>query len=262
MAGCAHCSQPLVLSKQGDGSQPAQEIPDDLTLPCGCHLHWECLIEEAEEVAISLKCPVCQTYLAANQPGPSATNAVWPAMQGVKVPVSYHSEGGVQEDYDILPDLTEEAYLVSHPEALDARAFLTMVQEGDVLGLMDLLSGAPHEDGIDDSALSFNTLLRWQNPLGGNKGALHIAVEEDQEDTFYLLLFLASRLPESAFPRALLVSAQQSGITRPPVCPDPDIRSLRDANGETAEDYARRIGGSWGWLAETGIFSFVDEETK
>ena len=93
--------------------------------------------------------------------------------------------------------------------------------------------------------------------MANNRSALHVAVEDDKVDIFYMLLFLGSRLPEDAFPRPLLVSAQQSGMTRPPHIADPDIRALKDSNGETAEDYARRKGGSWAWLVETGIFSHV-----
>jgi hypothetical protein len=37
----------------------------------------------------------------------------------------YHNEGGVQERLDVLPLITEEAYLEANPAARPARAFMT-----------------------------------------------------------------------------------------------------------------------------------------
>jgi hypothetical protein len=240
-------------SGSGSDTEENTKCADDLMLPCGCHMHWECLFDEATDVAISLKCPACEKYLPNNPPGPSVTNAVFQAPQGVSILCRYKSEGGVQNEYDILPDLTEEAYLQSHPEGVEGRAFMTHIRNNDILGMMDMLVQAPIFPGIDDTTLDVSALMRWQNPLDNNKSTLMVAVEENQIDPFYLLLWTASRAPEEAFPRRLLTSVQQSGIARPP-CGPVDIRSIQDANGDTAKDYAQRMGGEWQFLVDVGMF--------
>jgi len=276
MASCVQCNKPLVwVPFQGplrtgkilavSGEQPEfpenQETPDDLWLSCGCHWHWDCLFDEAEDIVLSLKCPVCDTHLATNEPGPSATNPVHHMNQGITVLASYTSQHGVQPNIDLLPDLTEESYMKSHPEVVEARALFIMAKNNQVVDMMELLAQAPHE-AEDSVTLGLNNLLRFQNPLEENKSLLHVAIEQGHQDTFYILLFLASQLPDDAFPRSVHVATQQSGMTRPPHRPHPDIRSLRDSNGETAEDYARKQGGNLEWLAETGLFTPAKEAAE
>lgn len=207
-------------------------------------------MDEAAEVAVSLKCPSCQSSLASNPAGPSVTNHIYHASQQAVVLTRYHSEGGVQEDYDILPDLTEEAYLISHPETRPARAFLMMCAEGDVQGMLGVLSGA--EEDEDEDSMKASDILRYQDPLGGMKSGLHIAIEKGQEQVFYLLLWLGSSLKQEAFPQDILQSAQQIGLMRPEVDQTNDIRQLQDEKGETAETYASR--GGFAALAEAGVF--------
>jgi hypothetical protein len=253
---CVSCGDRLILDVDNGDTNLDEEIPDDLELPCGCHYLWQCLLDDAAKVAVSLKCPSCEAYLPSNDPGPSVTNPIFHISQGVTIPTRYHSEGGLQENYDILPDLTEEAYLLSHPEARPARAFHTMCGSGDVMGMMSIISDAPAEAG--PGILSQAELLRYQDPLDVMQSGLHIAVEKDQKEAFYLLLFLSSRLPTSQFPLEILQSAELVGLKRLESLPNPDIRSLKDEKGDTAEAYALRAGGAWGALVEAGTFTKCD----
>ncbi|TPX15817.1 uncharacterized protein E0L32_000151 [Thyridium curvatum] len=281
MAVCAKCEDPLVLvvdyDVEDDEPPETEEVPDDLELPCGCHFHCslpppppplsrQCLIDDAAQVALSLKCPKCQSYLPANQAGPSATNPIFgpstTAAGASAIRTRYSSEGGVDDDYDILPVLTEEAYLASHPEARPARALLTMCAQGDVMGIVGLLQDMDGEDedgdGDDEARsppLPVNKLLRYQDPLGGMRSGLHVAVENNQEEAFFMLLFLASRLATSDFPAAVVESAQQVGLGRPEQGSDPDIRTLADDKGDGPEAYARKAGGKWAQWAEAGVFT-------
>jgi hypothetical protein len=251
MSACAACSKPLVLYNDSEDEFEGENPPDDLQLPCNCHFHWQCLLDTADAVAISLRCPNCDTSLAANAPGPSVTNPIFHASQGVAIPTRYHSEGGLQEDYDILPILTEEAYLASHEEERPARAFLTMCAEGDVEGIMALLGSA---DLDDEETLGPQQILRYQDVLNGGKSGLHLALENDKIEVFYLLLWLASRLPTSAFPENVARSAHDVGLARPENIPDPDIRALKDEKEETAEAYARRKSGMWEEVLQGNAF--------
>jgi hypothetical protein len=53
----------------------------------------------------------------------------------------YHNEGGVQENLDILPLVTEEAYLEANPAARPARAFMTSMFPLSLFSLLlDLLT--------------------------------------------------------------------------------------------------------------------------
>src|SRR3569833_1100958 len=199
-----------------------------------------CLLDEAAEVAVSLKCPSCQAYLPVNQPGPSTTNPIYNAPRGVTIPTRYHNEGGVEENNDILPELTEEAYLISHPEARLARAFHTMCAEGDVVGILGVIKDAG--EATDGESMPGGELLRYQDPLNSMKSGLHLAVEKNLEQVCYLLLFLASQLPTESFPADVLQSAKQIDLARRQGRGD-DIRTLRGGSGGAAGGGARGGGG-------------------
>jgi hypothetical protein len=65
--------------------------------------------------------------------GPATTNPLLHRdPQNPQILTRYTNEGGVQDNLDILPLITEEAYLSEHPEAQQARAFMTLCSEGDI----------------------------------------------------------------------------------------------------------------------------------
>ena len=163
----------------------------------------------------------------------------------------YHNEGGIQDNLDIYPLIKEEAYLSTNPAARPARAYLTMCAEGDVGGIVELL-GAIEEDP-DEEDLSPTELLRYQDPLDSNKTALHVAIEKNQQEAVWLLLWLASELPTSAFPDEVISTTQVMGAGRQ-TAQGPDIRGLRDEHGKNGEDVAGNLGNTWAGLLGAGIF--------
>ena len=111
---CQTCHDPLIIPIEPDSDveeQPAcsssssspQTVPDDLLLPCGCHFHWQCLLDLASTIYSSLRCPSCNTYLPSESAGSSSkpTNP--------QILTTYTNEGGVQPSLDLYPTLQEEA---------------------------------------------------------------------------------------------------------------------------------------------------------
>ncbi|KAI2606507.1 uncharacterized protein GGS25DRAFT_393967 [Hypoxylon fragiforme] len=253
MAACNICEKPLTLEldDDDDSNLEPQLVPDDLEVICGCHYHWQCLFDQATELAISLKCPSCDADLATNTAGPSATNPFLQSAPGAAILSRYTNEGGVQENYDILPEITEEAYLKANPEARLARAFHVMCSEGDVGGIVELLSDAEQAEE-DEPTMNPAQVIRYQDPLGDSKSGLHLAVEKGQEEVAWLLLWIASTLPSDAFPRPAVQAAEAMGIQRPSSLASEDIRALADNQGRTAEAIAAQMGGLWSAMLESG----------
>ncbi|KAH9892230.1 hypothetical protein F4778DRAFT_749827 [Xylariomycetidae sp. FL2044] len=258
-AACKVCEEPLMLEVDDDEEGNSQSVPDDLELQCGCHFHWQCLLDASSEVAISLKCPSCGSPLAANAAGPSVTNPFLHTPAGVRILARYANEGGTQEDLDILPAITEEAYLDSNPEARPARAYHVMCTEGDVGGIVELLRDAEQQPAGGEPAMNVSQLLRYQDPLANMKSGLHLAVGKGQEEVVWLLLWLASPLRNDRFPEPALQTAQALGLQRPATSASDDIRELRDDRGRTAETVAAEFrgggggGGNWAVMVQDGI---------
>ncbi|KAG9635671.1 hypothetical protein KCU86_g10390, partial [Aureobasidium melanogenum] len=253
---CAKCQNPLVLEVEysddedvsmGAGSSSAaaaqntQTVPDDVALNCGCHFHWQCLIDEYQVT----ECPSCHQNLLT--PGPSG---------GQQLLCTLHNEGGVQENLDILPILTEEAYLHAYPEDRISRAFLELCREGDVSAVVDLLKSCNEPDSDDEEMddepaipkKSMDEILRYQDPIGDMQSGLHAAVAGNSREVAWLLLLLASQLPEMEFPALVFQQAASLGIMREDQTGKVDIRSLRDGQGRSAEQLAAELGGVWhGW---------------
>lgn len=201
-----------------------------------------------------MQCPSCSSSIVTTLSGSSATNTILPpASQQPQVLTRYHNEGGVQENLDILPLITEEAYLDANPAARPARAFLTMCAEGDVAGIIELLKAI--EEDRDEDEMSPQELLRYQDPLDGMKTGLHMAMEKDQQEAVWLLLWLASSLPTGVFPEEVAQAAQVMGAGRE-TAEGTDIRSLRDEQHRTAEDVARSMGG---YVAFHWLFKLISE---
>ena len=254
MAACKVCNDPLIMEIEDEDGGVPQSVPDDLELrACGCHFHWQCFLDQSAEIAISLKCPSCGAELAANEAGPSVTNPFLRTSPGVSILTRYTSEGGVDEDLDILPTITEEAYVAANPGTRPARAYHVMCAEGDVEGIIDLLRDAEQQQPDDQEGgeppMKAAQIIRYQDPLAGNKSGLHLAVERGQEEIIWLLLWMASSLPSHVFPEAAVQAAQAMGIQRPGGIPSAeDIRALKDDRGRTAEAVAAEIGGT-AWAA-------------
>ncbi|GAP85837.1 putative ring finger-like protein [Rosellinia necatrix] len=261
-AVCKLCADPLVVEvevEEGGENADPRTVPDDLELVCGCHFHWQCLLDQSADVTTSLTCPSCQSALAGNGAGPSATSSSFPRASGASILTRYTNEGGVQEGLDILPAITEEAYLAANPQARPARAFHLMCGEGDVDGIVDLLRDVAQEDEDEDDGgeqqpeLSPAQLIRYQDPLANMKSGLHIAVEQEREEVVWLLLWVASPLRTDAFPAPLREIAQAMALERPFTSLSDDIRALEDDRGRTAEAIAAEQEGSWLALLQANV---------
>ena len=263
MTTCAKCSGPLEievgLSDESDVETdgPSQDhatetVPDDVHLPCGCHFHWECLLDSYEVET----CPVCSRSIVSNLSSSSTSDN--PTQQII---VDLTNEGGLQRQIDIFPIVKEESYLRAYPEERKCRAFLEFCREGDHPAIVDLLQSAdeqPQDDDIDVDAINgedvspqktADEILRYQDPIGEMQSGLHAAAANGNREVAWLLLLLASNLPELDFPALVFQEAASLGMMREDQEGKVDIRILTDAHGRTAEDVAREFGVVWnGWI--------------
>ncbi|KAI6779477.1 RING protein [Emericellopsis cladophorae] len=190
--------------------------------------------------------------MATNKPSRTILNCnVAVISTGASVFARYTNEGGLQPNLDILPAITEEAYLLNQPEARPARAFQVMCAEGDIEGMVELLAAL---DEDEDEIASATSILQYQDPLSGQKSSLHIAVENAQVDVAMLLLWLSSTAPPEAFPDVARQTAERFGLSRL-TAQTGDIRLLHDSNGLTAEQYAQRTSGPLAPLLVSGLLS-------
>jgi hypothetical protein len=207
--------------------------------------HRDCLLE-AYEVT---QCPHCGKDIASTSS--SGTQQVL---------CHLNNEGGLQADLDILPLLSEESYLKAYPEDRKARAFLEFCREGDYKAIVGMLQDDEVDEDDEDEdedmgdsdqpgkEVGIDKLLRYQDPIGEMQSGLHAAVQAQSREVAWLLLLLASNLDMMEFPPLVFQEAASLGIMRGLTEDKVDIRSLRDANGKTAEDLANEIGGVWhGW---------------
>ncbi|KAF2001351.1 hypothetical protein P154DRAFT_521751 [Amniculicola lignicola CBS 123094] len=266
MSVCVTCKDPLVIEIEPDSDEDVsmeesgpssgkarapepETVPDDVHLNCGCHFHWQCILSAYSYT----QCPNCSRNL---------TTTCSDGTQ--QILCTYHNEGGVQENLDILPLLTEESYLKAYPEERKCRAFLEFCREGDMGAIIDMLKDDEVDSDDDDDEemdtseagdeettrrkISTDEMLRYQDPIGDMQSGLHAAVQAGSREVAWLLLLLASNLDLLQFPTEVFQEAEAVGIMRDVVEDKVDIRSLRDGNGKTAEDLAKEIGGVWvGW---------------
>ena len=244
---CAKCEQPLQVSIQPESDSddemtsgasssqtPAMDettVPDDVTLSCLCHFHWECLLEAYELD----KCPSCSASILTGAD---------------QIVVDLNNEGGLQEGLDIFPILKEESYLRAYPEERKCRAFLEFCREGDHRAIAQLLqscTGAAEDDG--EGGKRGDEVLRYQDTMGDMQSGLHAAAANGHREVAWMLLLLASELPEMEFPALVYQEAAALGFMREDQEGKVDIRSLRDGEGRTAEDIATEVGVIWnGWI--------------
>lgn len=257
MTECVACHQPLSveiefesddedIDMEGGSSSAAagpstsastkETVPDDVHLNCGCHFHWSCLLD-----AYSMdSCPYCSKTL-------TSTNS-----EGVQqILCNLNNEGGLQEGLDILPLLTEESYLKAYPEDRKARAFLEFCREGDVQAIVGMLKPDPESDPDEEKDYSID-FLWYQDPIGDMQSGLHAAVAGQSREVAWLLLLLASNYDLMSMPPEVFQEASALGIMRGDMEGRTDIRSMRDAQGRTAEDLANEVGGVWHGWAGTG----------
>ncbi|KAF2421849.1 hypothetical protein EJ08DRAFT_672895 [Tothia fuscella] len=263
MPECVSCNQPLVVEidnsseeeeekeeddvKMGESSaagasnsntdSKTETVPDDVHLNCGCHFHWECLLD-AYTVT---ECPHCNKSLVTTSDDGTE-----------QVLCNLNNEGGLQENLDILPLLTEESYLKAYPSDRKPRAFLEFCREGDFHAIINMLQ-TPDDPSNPSSSSSDNdpySILTYQDPMGDMQSGLHAAVVGQSREVAWLLLLLASEYSLMEFPPLVFQEAASLGVMRPEEGLEGrvDVRTLRDAKGRSAEDLAEEVGGVWhGW---------------
>lgn len=197
-------------------------------------------MDESSDIVNTYQCPSCTAQIKDN-----ATQQI----------MAHHTNEGGSTTLNILPLIQEEAYLTSNPSARPARAFLTMCAEGDVGGAVELLQNLSQDDDDDDEEPSMSPadILQYQDPLTDNKSALHIAVVASQIEVIWLLLWLASAVPNGSFPQQAVNAAMSMGATRAIAEAGLDIRSLIDASGQTAGQLAEQNGGMVAELVRAGL---------
>lgn len=269
MSTCAKCNNPLIVEIGPDddsdlemsASQPGdttETFPDDVHLSCGCHFHWECLLDSYELAT----CPSCSKDIISS-PASGSSAATEGAQQ---ILVDLNNEGGLQEQIDIFPILKEESYLRAYPEERKCRAFLEFCREGDHRAIVDLLKSCNEQsedgdedvDGMDDAAVASSKtadkVLRYQDPIGTMESGLHAAAANGHREVAWMLILLASQFPEMDIPALVFQEAATLGIMREDQEGQVDIRSLRDAQGRTAEDVAKEVGVIWhGWIGNARL---------
>ena len=218
-------------------------VDDDVHLCCDCHFHWQCLLDESYELT---SCPNCKQNVISADPNGNQ-----------QLLCDLKNEGGLQEGLDILPILTEESYLRAYPEERKSRAFLEFCAEGDMEAIMDLLNNEDDINEQEEGLPAFNPttthkdILRYQDQLGSMSSALHVAVQNQKVEVAWLLLLLASNVSESAFPNEVMSTAREMGVVRSDQTGKIDICDLKDAEGMTAYDRAKALGGIWdSWVNE------------
>ena len=155
-----------------------------------------------------------------------------------------------------MPILIEENYLKAYPEERKARAFLEFCAEGDIDAIIEVLNTEDEleideEDKAANPIISKDDMLRYQDQLGSMNSGLHWAIQNQKTEVAWLLLLLASNVNLSVFPNEVMSAAREMGISRTDDTGKADIRSLKDAEGITAYDRARDIGGVWeAWISE------------
>lgn len=254
MPVCAKCSKSLEVEIEPDSdsdnestSSPSNPttFPDDVLLPCTCHFHWECLLDNYTLDT----CPACNTTIVSTVAGSSSA-----AAGSQQIIVDLNNEGGLQEGIDILPILREESYLRAYPEERKCRAFLEFCREGDHRAIAELLRSCSAEDG-EGEGKSAEEVLRYQDTLDGGDSGLHAAVANGHREVAWMLLLLASDLPEMEFPALVYQEAAALGVMRPDGgAGGQDIRGLRDSQDRTAEDIAKEVGVIWnGWIGNARL---------
>ncbi len=256
MSACAKCDKPLTVEIMPDdnsdvdmsASQPGdvtETFPDDVHLQsCGCHFHWECLLD-SYEIA---QCPSCSREIISAPPAGSSLSAG--GQQAIIVDLN--NEGGMQRQIDIFPLLQEESYLRAYPEERKCRAFLEFAREGDYRAIAELLKSCddPDEDDEAGPSKSADEVLRYQDPIGEMASGLHAAAANGHREVAWMLLLLASEYPELEIPAQVYQEAAALGVMRgDDQQTKVDIRSLKDSHGRSAEDVAKEVGVIWnGWI--------------
>lgn len=202
-----------------------------------------------------MTCPHCKTPLATPDDGPLLPNTIIPAATGLKMMAKYSRDDGAMEELDMLPFLTEEAMIITHPNTARAHALHDYCASGDLPGISKCLMEAELlHGGAAGKSMSPAELLAWRDPLDMGRSCLHAAVVNAQRETAWLLLYVASTLPDAYFSPEVLHALADLGVSRwPEFDASQDVRALVDLRGDTPETLALGMGAAWLPELELGV---------
>lgn len=196
------------------------------------HFSRECFLE-AYTVT---ECPNCSKDISSLSPSGQQ-----------QVLCTVRNEGGIQQDYDILPSASEEQYLTTYPEERIGHAFLEFIRQGDLDAVLHLIKDTELDDSDDDTEKV--DILRYQGTFEGIEGSgLHVAVRYNQPQIAWLLLVLGSSYPWDKFPASVLGAMKEFNLSKEDRRAGTDLRSLKDSEGRTAADVAKEVGGWAEWI--------------
>lgn len=156
------------------------------------------------------------------------------------------NEGGIQENFDILPSATDEAYLRAYPEERKGHAYLDFCRMGDIDALVHLIQDGSNEEHDSEGSAGSLDVLRYTGSFEGIEGSgLHVAIRSNQQEVAWLMLLLGSSLDWSEFPPVVMRAMESLGLRKDDRSSKPDIRALKDNEGKTAAVVAKEMGGVW-----------------
>ena len=247
---CVGCHNPLGFLAEADDydeemggtSNPGKGsyIDDDVHLRCVCHFHWSVtmcgIIFMLTDDIVYREC-LLEGYIVGDCPN-CGKNLITRLESGEEqLLCDLKNEGGLQQELDILLLMNEEVHLKTFPEERKCQAFLDLCGEGDVRAIIELL-----RDSDEDESLLVD-VLRYQDPIATGNSALHVAIQNDQEDVVW------------HFPPQVWNAINTASITKEDQMGKPDIRGLKDAGGKTAEQRATETGSRWINLLNSGVLS-------
>jgi hypothetical protein len=165
------------------------------------------------------------------------------------------NEGGVQENYDILPSATEEAYLRAYPEERRGHAYLEFCREGDIDAIIHMIKDTDQDEDTDEEhdGQADMDFLTYSGTFEGVEGSgLHVAIRYGREDVAWLLLALASTLDWSDFPPPVLQAMTSLGLSKEDRVPGIEIRNINDSDGQSARALAEKLAGPWKAWVDSG----------
>ncbi|PSK46228.1 hypothetical protein B9Z65_5196 [Elsinoe australis] len=286
MGDCVQCHEPLMLKVEETPDEPgvptasyanghSHYLPDDVELACGCHFHWQCLIDNNQDK----HCPKC------------GWDVTIPTTAGIQMLVNIDNEGGSKESENIYPLIVEENWCREHPQERICRAFLELCREGEMSAVAGLLSDcerrentrrtraavrardelpdAPEpededdEDDEDDNVPGPTAaqIMRYQDPLGNMESGLHAAIANKNDEVAWLLLYLGTKLNYHEFPAVIFQETQNLGVQRQDQVDLVDIRALRDSEGRVPLQIAQEMGTYWRtWISSRRLVPAADPQ--
>lgn len=265
---CASCHDTLWLEVEPDSDvedsnskTPAktEAVPDDVELSCGCHYHWyvpslSCTPRGWKLIQLPREC-FLEAYTITQCPNCTKDISSLSSTGQQQVLCIVRNEGGVQENYDILPSAIEESYLRAYPEERRGHAYLEFCREGDIDAIIHMIKDADHDDEDDDEREEQPDMdfLTYRGTFEGIEGSgLHVAIRYGREDVAWLLLALASTLDWAQFPPPVLHAMTSLGLSKEDRVAGIELRNIDDSDGQSPKALAEKLGGPWKAWVDSG----------